>query len=1081
MRVFAMATSALSDDDVRDIAGRASTIDERLAGLAIAEEPADDTERERAHNLLSEWRRVAVAGDDRLFAKRIRRGGLDEQTALHLFARARLPADLALPHWACVFHRVLARTDEAYSLPLTPSREDKDIEPTPFQDLLWPIVVAARQLLAKRAGDFLPRLFVGPAIAALEHSLLLRLADLCSPGLFGDFSLFRHLTGHRRGRFSLPFSAPGSRVIYEAYVEAWRSGRCRDFFLAHPVAARLIGVTVSHWVECTNELIERLARDLTDIGDTFHSGLAPGQVEMIDTDLSDPHRGGRTVAILGFTSGLRLVYKPKDLRIDAAWSGLLGWLNDRGAPVRLKPVQVLVRDGYGWAEFIRADKRADRTGSEPDRATFYRRAGGLLALLHMSRATDFHFENVISSGGFPVPIDLESLVHPELASPAGANLSDPASALATSLLRASVLATLYLPSWMWGAGGKLGAIGGLDDPIDPGTLWTRFARVNTDAMAIAAPVFNDETESAVGGATLVAAYFRDFMAGFDELYAFLVDNRASLLEPDGPLTQFRGLIVRVILKPTRTYYVVQRRARAYSNLGNGAAWSLYFDYLLRVDLMREVSPEGWAISAAERAASAQCDIPMFTAQTDATWLEANPAERIESCVAVSPYDQFLARIQQLGDEDRLLQERLINSTIAPPRVDRYQPLPAGSTAPDLRDMAIRLGRILEATAIRSGDHIAWYGVNPIDHDHHSVWVLDIDLFAGTTGVAVFLAALAHATGEARFRDLALAAATPARARLSSDLRAHLARTLGIGGGIGVGSIIYGLVRMAGWLDEPNLLNDARSMTRLLDAELIAADRSLDVVKGAAGAILGLLTLHRASSDATGLAAAVACGHHLLRSRDIDRDGNLGWSTHPGKTRHLTGISHGAAGIALALLRLYRATGDADFRAAAEQALAYERKMFMPRSRNWPDLRFRMLPDGADTTCQWCHGGSGIGLARLGCLDLIDDDHIRGEIEAALSTTLAASSRPMDQLCCGNLGRIDFLLTAGLRLSRPDLVACARERATALVEQAVRRGQFAWDAGDDRMNPGFFQGISGIGYQLLRLTEPETLPSILLWN
>ena len=287
--------------------------------------------------------------------------------------------------------------------------------------------------------------------------------------------------------------------------------------------------------------------------------------------------------------------------------------------------------------------------------------------------------------------------------------------------------------------------------------------------------------------------------------------------------------------------------------------------------------------------------------------------------------------------------------------------------------------------------------------------------------------------------------------------------------------------MAGWLDEPGLLDDARRVCGLVNAASIAADRSFDVLKGAAGAILGLLALHRTAGDEAALAAAVACGRHLLQSRATDPDGNLGWHAHPGRTRHLTGISHGAAGIALALLRLYRSTGDADFRAAAEQALTYERKLFMPRSGNWPDLRFRAFPDGADTTCQWCHGGSGIGLARVACLDLIDDDHIMGEIEAALSTTLAASPRPMDQLCCGNMGRIDFLLTAGVRLSRPELVACARNRATAIVGQATRRGQFAWDAGDDRMNPGFFQGISGIGYQLLRLTSPETLPSILLWD
>lgn len=34
---------------------------------------------------------------------------------------------------------------------------------------------------------------------------------------------------------------------------------------------------------------------------------------------------------------------------------------------------------------------------------------------------------------------------------------------------------------------------------------------------------------------------------------------------------------------------------------------------------------------------------------------------------------------------------------------------------------------------------------------------------------------------------------------------------------------------------------------------------------------------------------------------------------------------------------------------------------------------------------------------------------------------------------------------------------------------------------DVYNPGFFQGTAGIGYELLRLAYPESLPSVLLWD
>ena len=39
-----------------------------------------------------------------------------------------------------------------------------------------------------------------------------------------------------------------------------------------------------------------------------------------------------------FASGLRLIYKPKDMGIDVAYNTLLVWLNAVGAPIALRPL-----------------------------------------------------------------------------------------------------------------------------------------------------------------------------------------------------------------------------------------------------------------------------------------------------------------------------------------------------------------------------------------------------------------------------------------------------------------------------------------------------------------------------------------------------------------------------------------------------------------------------------------------------------------------------------------------------------------------------------------------------------------------
>ena len=104
---------------------------------------------------------------------------------------------------------------------------------------------------------------------------------------------------------------------------------------------------------------------------------------------------------------------------------------------------------------------------------------------------------------------------------------------------------------------------------------------------------------------------------------------------------------------------------------------------------------------------------------------------------------------------------------------------------------------------------------------------------------------------------------------------------------------------------------------------------------------------------------------------------------------LTGFSHGAAGIAWALLKLAAWSGQARFRESAESAIAYERSTFVAEEANWPD--YRAFP-GEDQSAlrfmvAWCHGAAGIGLARTDSLHYMDDRETREEIRIALGKTV----------------------------------------------------------------------------------------------
>jgi len=198
---------------------------------------------------------------------------------------------------------------------------------------------------------------------------------------------------------------------------------------------------------------------------------------------------------------------------------------------------------------------------------------------------------------------------------------------------------------------------------------------------------------------------------------------------------------------------------------------------------------------------------------------------------------------------------------------------------------------------------------------------------------------------------------------------------------------------------------------------------------------------------------------------------------------LTGLSHGAAGISYALLRLHGATPKPAFLAAAMDGLQYENSMLAPHRHAWPDLRYdETNPLRFERTGSWCNGTPGIGLARLATAAIHSTPEIERDIEHAVEHALHRPMPAIDTLCCGTFGNLDLLVLAAHHLQRPELLTTARRRAAALaLEAQEQNGYLLFGSSARSFHPGFFRGTAGIGYQLLRLAAPDALPSILVWH
>jgi type 2 lantibiotic biosynthesis protein LanM len=533
-------------------------------------------------------------------------------------------------------------------------------------------------------------------------------------------------------------------------------------------------------------------------------------------------------------------------------------------------------------------------------------------------------------------------------------------------------------------------------------------------------------------------------------------------------------------------------------LRDGADHSLGIEWLARPFLadtadLSDLPP--WEIYLAEADALERLDIPFFSAYSDSSDLWSDGRVIARDFFTEKGIDAAESRLSQLSEQDLVMQTNLIRASIyaryapqpsdgagQPPAVDPEPTPDAPLTRKELIDAALVIAEQIRQSAIHGRDGgITWFSANfdPISERLRLLPMTD-NLYDGRIGVALFLAAGEHCTGGAGYRELVLSALLPLRKALQQTASV-VNRRIPLGAATGLGGQMYALARISSLIEEEEVAKVALRTMEWFTPSRIESDRSLDVIDGCAGGILGLLALSNLTSAGRNLDLAVRCGDHLLQTRIATPTGHRVWPNQ-WSALPLTGFAHGAAGIAYSLLRLNRATGEPRFRDAAQEAIAYETTLYSTEERNWPDLRDRP-GDSKHFMLAWCHGAPGIGMARLAGLSILDNTAVRADIANAVQTTMEVSLKRADHICCGNLGLVDFLIESGIQLARPDLLLEARRRVTSIVSRAHRTGTYRLHAQAPGVadSPSLFQGVAGIGYELLRMADPQRIPCVLRWE
>lgn len=619
----------------------ATTLTERIESLRTIQSnhPNIEINTEVSQRQMQRWKSQFPLTINSYFAQRLAIDCITENEFLYILGEPisvfqdRFPKP---PDWLTEIAEVFARP-ESSSIPLKEELQSKEV--TEFLDAIEPLISQGRDRLHQKVQTLIeihpnlpfdPNTVEGLLFANLPRQLL----SLLSRTMVLELNVAR-LQGLLQG------DTPEER--FQSFLQRLRQHEVVISLLQeYPVLARQLVTSINRWVNFSGEFLQHLCADWEAICHIFSPDGDPGVLLEINGGRGDTHRGGRSVLIAKFSSGLQVVYKPRSLAVDVHFQQLLTWLNQRGNHLPFRILKILNRETYGWVEFVTA------TGCRDPEAIqrFYERQGAYLALLYALEATDFHLENLIAAEEYPVLVDLESLFHLRTE---GMNITQ--SDLPTvNTMAYSVLRVGLLPQRLWAnaesEGIEMSGLGGKAGQLTPYHL-PYLEAIGTDEMRFARkrmPMSGSQNRPTLNDAEVnVLDYTEAIITGFTTIYRLLLQYRDELLSEKGPIACFAEDEVRIILRPTPTYSSLLYESCHPDFLRNALERDRCLD---RLWVGIEQQPYLASVISAERDDLWQGDIPMFTTRPNSRAIWSSSNQEIADFLDETGMSLVQRRIQQ---------------------------------------------------------------------------------------------------------------------------------------------------------------------------------------------------------------------------------------------------------------------------------------------------------------------------------------------------------------------------------------------------------------------------------------------------
>ncbi|TFB53418.1 type 2 lanthipeptide synthetase LanM [Cryobacterium sp. Sr3] len=503
-------------------------------------------------------------------------------------------------------------------------------------------------------------------------------AEQCLAGRLNLLVARVYVVEFHRYRESLGLPAdPLSEIASKSYAAEFSEATVLDWFTTYPRLKSMLDQVVENSVRHIGEIAERFASDRSLL---VSEGLlgdrsTPSSIRQM---AADSHNQGRTVAVIGFDSGDKLIYKPRSLGAECMIRRLLRVLGDaQGRDLEHCAPRSVDRISYGWQEFI----STDNAKTNEDVSNYYEELGAVTALMGVIGASDLHHENVLADQDHPVLLDLETAL--------SAMISFNSDTIPWALIgrvKLSAANTMLLPQRM-PSGPYSILMGGIGIPYEQISERTDYVQVDvdTDAVDIARKNFpHRQTDNVLrrsdGTTTDVLDYQDEFFRGYRNTYRAIELHSDVLWE----VLSAESFPIRQILRSTAVYAKLLDALTHPDNLKDDEAAQRVYAVLS--------PPMGnypWTafsrrfLAAEEKAALEQGDIPLFT--VDSADVRVRSGRRTGHVLwNLSPLDRAKVGLRSMSVRGLAQEENLIHEGMAELRVERIErnlPMPKNPPRP----------------------------------------------------------------------------------------------------------------------------------------------------------------------------------------------------------------------------------------------------------------------------------------------------------------------------------------------------------------------------------------------------------------